>query len=183
MNRTRLLPVLLLPFAMVATAAPIDGEIVTFQSPNGITEECIRIAPMPGAHYSKKDKEAESKFCGLDLYRLALCPKLWSTSPGTILYEIDLEAHGGSPGASLPLSPSAPSDGHRSERIPTSGRSLNRTALSPSGHYCPPAWSTPEPTNDGSNPSCKNSPSTISDTGTASTPPVGPTSRRGSSVT
>lgn len=75
--------------AAVATDAVI-GEAVTFQSPNGITEQCIRIAPMPGAVYSEKDQEAERAYCEIDLYAptVAICPKTWSTSPGMMVYDI-----------------------------------------------------------------------------------------------
>ena len=79
-------------------AAPVDGEVTGFKSPSGLDEQCIRIAPMPGVHYRKHDLRDEKAYCGLDLYELALCPKLWSTSPGTILYEIDAAAYGGDPG-------------------------------------------------------------------------------------
>ena len=78
-------------------AAPVQGEAVSFSSPGGLTEQCIRIQPMPGADFSKHDRKTEEKYCALDLYRLALCPKLWSTSPGTILYEIDLARWDGDP--------------------------------------------------------------------------------------
>jgi hypothetical protein len=76
-------------FAGPLAAAPVGGESVAFSSPGGLTEQCIRIQPLPGADFSKHDRETEADYCALDLYRLALCPKLWSTSPGTILYEID----------------------------------------------------------------------------------------------
>jgi hypothetical protein len=74
-------------------AAPVGGEVTEFQIASGLTERCVRIAPFPGAHYSKHDQKAEARYCALDLERLALCPKLWSTSPGTILYEIDAAAY------------------------------------------------------------------------------------------
>ena len=77
------------------SAAPVQGEVTEFTSPAGLTEQCIRISPFPGARYSKHDLEDEAAYCALDLERLAMCPKLWSTSPGTILYEIDAAAYGG----------------------------------------------------------------------------------------
>ena len=94
----RFAAVFLCSITFSAVAAPVEGEISEFRSPGGLAEQCIRIQPVPGAKYSKKDRETESEYCELDLYELALCPKLWSTSPGTILYEIDLEAYGGDPG-------------------------------------------------------------------------------------
>ena len=93
----KLLAISLVLFAVSAEAAPVDGETTEFRSPDGVVEQCISIRPMPGTQYSKQDRETETDYCELDLYQLALCPKLWSTSPGTILYEIDLEAYGGSP--------------------------------------------------------------------------------------
>jgi len=66
------------------------GEAVQFTSPNGVTESCVKIAPMPGAVYSKKDQKAEREYCEIDLYAptVALCPKTWSTSPGMMVYDI-----------------------------------------------------------------------------------------------
>jgi len=71
------------------SAAPVVGEATEFRTASGVVERCVRIAAFPGAHYSKHDLEQEEKYCALDFARLALCPKLWSTSPGTILYEIE----------------------------------------------------------------------------------------------
>jgi len=70
-------------------AAPVKGESTDFPVQDGLVEQCIRITPFPGAAYSKQDLEKEKFYCGLDVNKLALCPKLWSTSPATILYEID----------------------------------------------------------------------------------------------
>lgn len=70
------------------SAGPVTGELTEFRSANGLVERCIRIADFPGAHYSKHDRQVEARYCGLDFAKLALCPKLWSTSPGTVLYEI-----------------------------------------------------------------------------------------------
>ncbi len=75
-------------------AAPVKGTVTEFKSPSGLAEQCIRITPFPGAHYSKSDHRHEAAYCELDVYQLALCPKLWSTSPGTILYEIDAGDYG-----------------------------------------------------------------------------------------
>ena len=78
-----------------ALAASVSGQTTEFISPNGLTEQCIRIQPMPGAHFSKSDHKREKEYCALNVHELALCPKLWSTSPGTILYDIDVSAYGG----------------------------------------------------------------------------------------
>ena len=98
-NRTKhaLITALPLLFAGSVHAAPVEGEAVASTSPGGLAEQCIRIQPLPGADFSKHDRKTEKEYCELDLYRLALCPKLWSTSPGTILYEIDPADWGGDP--------------------------------------------------------------------------------------
>lgn len=70
-------------------AAPVTGEVTEFRTEDGVVERCVRITNFPNAHYSINDREIESAYCSLDFSTLALCPKLWSTSPGTILYEID----------------------------------------------------------------------------------------------
>ncbi|RZA08594.1 MAG: hypothetical protein EOP11_04395 [Proteobacteria bacterium] len=58
-----------------------------FTSPRGVNEQCLSIARVGGA-YSAKDDKTEAKLCGYDIYReeIAVCPKLWSTSAGTMLY-------------------------------------------------------------------------------------------------
>lgn len=68
----------------------VTGIETTFTSPNGVTERCVRIAPMPGAAYSKDDLKAEASLCAIDLYdpAVAVCPKTWSTSPGMVVYDI-----------------------------------------------------------------------------------------------
>jgi hypothetical protein len=63
-----------------------------FHSPNGVTERCVRIAPMPGATYSEDDLKTEAAYCAINLYAptIAICPKTWSTSPGMIIYDISV---------------------------------------------------------------------------------------------
>ena len=67
-----------------------SGKITGFVSANGVSEQCIELAPMPKAHYSKHDRKTQSDYCSIDFSKAALCPKLWSTSPGTVIYEIDV---------------------------------------------------------------------------------------------
>jgi hypothetical protein len=73
------------------------GIETTFRSPNGITERCVRIAPMPGATYTEADLATEAAFCAIDLYdpSVALCPKTWSTSPGMIVHDISSGPYAG----------------------------------------------------------------------------------------
>lgn len=70
------------------------GVVRSFISANGVSEQCIELAPMPHAHYSKHDRKTQSDYCSIDFSKTALCPKLWSTSPGTIIYEIDVAKYG-----------------------------------------------------------------------------------------
>lgn len=66
------------------------GTQTTFQSPNGIAERCVRIATVPGGVYDDDDLDLEAEYCSIDLYaaETAMCPKTWSTSPGTMIYDI-----------------------------------------------------------------------------------------------
>jgi hypothetical protein len=83
----------------VSLAAPVSGKVTEYPGKDGIVEQCIRIADFPGGVYSASDRATESDYCALDFAKLALCPKLWSTSPGTILYEFDEATYGPDPGA------------------------------------------------------------------------------------
>ncbi|MBW6417802.1 hypothetical protein [Celeribacter sp. PS-C1] len=81
----------LLLSSMTAQASDaVIGAEMTFTSPNGLMERCVRIASLPGAKYSKDDLKEEEAFCEIDLYHtnVALCPKTWSTSPGMMVYDI-----------------------------------------------------------------------------------------------
>ena len=73
-------------------AATVTGQVTEFAGSGDLVERCIRITAFPGAQYSRQDLEQEQAYCELDLSQLALCPKIWSTSPGTILYRIDSTA-------------------------------------------------------------------------------------------
>lgn len=83
-------------FALIFAASPVAasdavrGTETLYQSPNGITERCVRIAPVPGGKYDKGDIEQEEAFCAINLYAsdVAMCPKTWSTSPGTMIHNI-----------------------------------------------------------------------------------------------
>jgi len=80
-------PLLILLFSAIAVSAGA----ATFSSPNGITEECRILPRMPDGKYEKSDKSDEEELCAIDFYaanQVALCPKTWSTSPGTMIYDI-----------------------------------------------------------------------------------------------
>lgn len=81
--------------ATAMAAAPVSGAATSYVSPNGLSEQCIEITPMPKAHYSKKDLNRQAEYCSIDFSKVAVCPKLWSTSPGTIVYQIDLSEYDG----------------------------------------------------------------------------------------
>jgi hypothetical protein len=59
----------------------------TFVSPNGVRESCVALAKLPMGAYKASDAEEELRLCSLDFYNnsVALCPKTWSTSPGTMI--------------------------------------------------------------------------------------------------
>lgn len=75
-------------FLSPVLAAANPGQAVEFRSPRGVSEKCLALPRMNGA-YTKKDDKAEAELCSYDIYRenVAVCPKLWSTSPGTMLYD------------------------------------------------------------------------------------------------
>lgn len=56
-------------------------------------EQCFvlnRFGADSGAHYRSKDDDKEKALCGIafDAEQVGLCPKTWSTSPGTEVYDI-----------------------------------------------------------------------------------------------
>jgi len=79
--------------ALSATAGATDrvaGDRHIFTSPNGVSETCVALARFPGGVYLPEDAAQEKALCAIDIYdkRVAVCPKLKSTSPGTFVYEI-----------------------------------------------------------------------------------------------
>lgn len=61
-----------------------------YRSPNGLTERSSALPPIPNGIFSKKDAEQEAKLVAVDFYAqtIALCPKTWSTSPGTMVRDL-----------------------------------------------------------------------------------------------
>ncbi|THD82421.1 hypothetical protein E7811_15370 [Aliigemmobacter aestuarii] len=96
LSRTLFLLAVSIP-SLAAANDSILGEATTFTSPNGVRETCVRIAPMPGADYSKGDLKDEAAFCAIDLYSpsVGLCPKTWSTSPGMIIHDLSSGPYAG----------------------------------------------------------------------------------------
>ena len=107
-----------------------------FRNAGGLVEQCTRIAAFPGAEYSKRDLEEEGKYCALDFAELALCPKLWSTSPGTILFEVD----GGDPAG---FERENCSDGHHAREVARSQPAIFKISVNDrdtSATYAPASW-------------------------------------------
>ena len=79
-------------FSLLLTApVQAQAQTTTFASPNGLTEECRILPHIPGGNYAHKDGQTEQEYCATNFYdtaRVALCPKTWSTSPGTMVYDI-----------------------------------------------------------------------------------------------
>jgi len=118
------------------SAAPVAGEVTEFRTAGGLVEQCVRIAAFPGASYSEHDLAQEQHYCALDFTRLALCPKLWSTSPGTILYEIE-----GSDFAAFEKANCA--DGYHASEAATShpgNFKISVNARDTSATYAPASW-------------------------------------------
>ncbi len=88
-------------FTAPATAGAVSGTAVTYTSPGGVAEQCVMLDRMPGGVYSESDTAQEKRFCDIDFYAglHALCPKVFSTSPGTLVYDISRGDFAGNPEA------------------------------------------------------------------------------------
>ncbi len=81
----------------LASAGEFQGTTV-----NHGKEQCIiltRFSPELGAKYLAKDAGKEEELCraAFDDKAIGLCPKTWSTSPGTIVYDIGNSKYNGRP--------------------------------------------------------------------------------------
>lgn len=91
----------------VAGSAPagaddrVAGRSTIHKSPGGVEEACIALHHIPGGVYSDEDVATELAFCAIDFYDgdHALCPKVFSTSPGTFVYDISSGPFAGKPEA------------------------------------------------------------------------------------
>ncbi|MBK9322941.1 MAG: hypothetical protein IPM97_08360 [Bdellovibrionaceae bacterium] len=65
----------------------VNGTTVQFTSTKGVVESCVALNKFPLGVYSDKDQASENTLCSIDFYNnsVALCPKTWSTSAGTIV--------------------------------------------------------------------------------------------------
>lgn len=94
----------LLGFALCWALLPGTGSGAQFEgtATNYGREECITLdhfSKESGAQYLEKDSAQEAKLCGIgfDSKTIGLCPKIWSTSPGTIVYDITGSQYSGHP--------------------------------------------------------------------------------------
>jgi hypothetical protein len=90
-------PVLLSALVSSVFAADLPGASEFYTSPNGITEACVAIEHADGGAYSDADAAQERALCAIDFYSggHALCPKTFSTSPGTLVYDISSGRYAG----------------------------------------------------------------------------------------
>jgi len=88
-------------FGGLAAAAAFSGSAITHRSPQGTEEQCVILDRMPGGVYSDADRALEQAFCAIDFYsgKHALCPKVFSTSPGTLVYELSRGSFAGNAAA------------------------------------------------------------------------------------
>jgi hypothetical protein len=87
----------LLLLAGTAKAAEFHG----VAKPYG-KEQCIVLNRFPadsGAKYKSSDADKEQALCAIDFTDkgIGMCPKTWSTSPGTVIYDIRKSKYNGSP--------------------------------------------------------------------------------------
>src|SRR6266853_480343 len=88
---------LLLLLAGPAQAAEFQGVARTYGK-----GQCIVLNRFPadsGAKYKSSDADKEQALCGIDFTdkRIGMCPKTWSTSPGTIIYDISKSKYNANP--------------------------------------------------------------------------------------
>ena len=83
--------------SVAVNAAVGPGKASVYSSPAGIEERCVIFERIPDGVYSAEDEAQEDAFCQIDFYDgdHALCPKLFSTSPGTLVYDISRGSYSG----------------------------------------------------------------------------------------
>jgi hypothetical protein len=80
----------LLAMGGAAASSDVRGDAVIHRSPGGVEERCVMLTRMPGATYRPQGEAQERRLCAIDFHQPthALCPKLFSTSPGTLVYDL-----------------------------------------------------------------------------------------------
>lgn len=68
----------------------MSANVFKYTSPNGVEEQAISLDQIPEGRYKSRDKRKEDKYLAIDFYddNIGLCPKTWSTSPGTMVRDI-----------------------------------------------------------------------------------------------
>lgn len=99
-----LVTLLISALASAATAhcsSSVRGVVKEFISPGGVSERCIALEHMPGGKYTAGDAAREAELCAVDFYsdKHALCPKVFSTNPGTLVYNLAGSSYSGNPQA------------------------------------------------------------------------------------
>jgi hypothetical protein len=103
-NKNKVLLTLFLLFFYLSAHASdqVQGNPVDYISPNGIKEQCVILSQIPNGVYSDNDHKTEKFYCSLNIYsNTGLCPKTWSTSPGTILYPLENSSYSSSSNSSI----------------------------------------------------------------------------------
>ncbi len=84
------------------TAAAVDAGEFHGTATKFDRDQCFVLDRFPedsGAQYKSKDADQEQKLCKVDFRdkNIGLCPKTWSTSPGTVVYDIGQSKYAGKP--------------------------------------------------------------------------------------
>lgn len=87
----------LLVLTELTYALPFQGAAKNYDK-----EQCLvlsRFAEKSGAKYRSADSKKEVALCDIDFKNsgIGLCPKTWSTSPGTVIYDIQKSIYNGTP--------------------------------------------------------------------------------------
>jgi hypothetical protein len=105
MLRSLLVAALAVAVPTVRSSGPVSPDVrgvkQEYRAPSGTLEHCVALTHAPGGSYADADVAAETAFCAIDFYGTthALCPKVFSTSPGTLVYELGRGQYAGDPAA------------------------------------------------------------------------------------
>jgi hypothetical protein len=80
-------------------SSSVRGTETPFKSPTGAAERCVVLSHMPDGNYSPDDVALERALCSIDFHgdTHALCPKVFSTSPGTLVFDLRGGPYAGDP--------------------------------------------------------------------------------------
>lgn len=109
---------LALVVGVASASSDVRGTEVRLRSPAGGDERCVMLARMPGGIYRDEDSAAERALCAIDIHDRshAICPKVFSTSPGASIYRLTGARYDGDPRAfereMCPRGKRIPADAH-----------------------------------------------------------------------